>query len=92
MLSAGCRGAGCTAAFPAMFQGKCAGCRVQEHGRDSAAELMMMTLMMMMLMMKMMIGDVDDDDDDDDDDDYDCLIGCMRVSETKPLCRVPRKG
>ena len=32
------------------------------------------------------------DDDDDDDDDHDCLIGCMRVSETKPLCRVPRKG
>ena len=32
------------------------------------------------------------DDDDDDDLDHDCLIGCMRVSETKPLCRVLRKG
>ena len=41
---------------PNHVPGQGAECRVREHGRDSAAELMMM-----------IIGDVDDDDVDDDD-------------------------
>ena len=46
--------------LPSHAPGIGAECRVREHGRDSAAELMMM-------MMVMMIGDVVDDDYIDDD-------------------------